>query len=87
MTPDRSHSGIIGRVANKIRVEGGEASFNSYFYVPKYPSSDALPAPEIFSIDIAMKKYFYAKVSLFLLTWAFFFYGGFLKPPRDQIFF
>ncbi len=29
------------------RVEGG-APFNPYFYVPKYHSSDALPAPEVF---------------------------------------
>ncbi len=42
MTPDRSHSDTAGRVANKVRVEGG---FNPYFYGPKYPSSDALPAP------------------------------------------
>ncbi len=55
MTPDRSHSDTFGRVANKVRVEGGErveggkAPFNPYFYGPKYHSSDALPAPEIFS--------------------------------------
>ncbi len=42
MTPDRSHSDTVGRVANKVRVEGGE------FYIPKYRSSDALPPPEIF---------------------------------------
>ncbi len=48
MTPDRSHSNIAGRVANKVKVEAGEAPFNTYFYGPKYPSSDALPAPEIF---------------------------------------
>ncbi len=46
MTPDRSHSDTVGRVANKVKVEGG-AFFNPYFYGPKYPSSDALPAPEI----------------------------------------
>ncbi len=28
MTPDRSHSDTVGRVANKVRVEGGEAPFN-----------------------------------------------------------
>ncbi len=38
MILDRSHSDTVGRVANKVRVEGG----------PKYRSSDALPAPEIF---------------------------------------
>ncbi len=45
MTPDRSHSDTVGCVANKV------APFNPYFYVPKYRSSDALPAPEIFSIS------------------------------------
>ncbi len=39
----------IGRVANKVRVEGGEP----YFYIPKYRSSDALPAPEIFNNTMA----------------------------------
>ncbi len=48
MTPDRSHSDTVGRVANKVRVEKDEAPFNPYFYGPKYPSPDALPAPEIF---------------------------------------
>ncbi len=48
MIPDWSHSDTVGRVANKVRVEGGEALFNSYFYIPKYRSSDALSAPEIF---------------------------------------
>ncbi len=48
MTPDRSHSDTVRLVANKVRVEGGKSAFNPYFYVPKYPSSDALPAPEIF---------------------------------------
>ncbi len=48
MTPDRSHSDTVGRAENKVRVEGGFASFNPYFYGPKYRSSDALPASEIF---------------------------------------
>ncbi len=48
MTPDRSHSDTVGRVANKVRFGEGEAPFNPYFYVPKYRSSDALPPPEIF---------------------------------------
>ncbi len=48
MTPDRSHSDTVGRVATKVRVEGGFAPFNLYFYIPGYHSSDALPAPEIF---------------------------------------
>ncbi len=39
MTPDRSHSDTVGRVTNKV----------GYFYGPKYRSSEALPAPEIFS--------------------------------------
>ncbi len=43
MTSDRLHSDTVGRVANKVGVEGG-----AYFYVPKYRSSDALTAPEIF---------------------------------------
>ncbi len=30
----------------KIRIEGDKPTFNPYF--PKYLSSDALPAPEIF---------------------------------------
>ncbi len=41
MTPDRSHSDTVGRVAN-----------NPYFYGPKYISSDAPLAPEIFYIVI-----------------------------------
>ncbi len=51
MTPDRPHSDTVGRVANKVRVEGGFAPFSPYFYVPKYSSSDALPTPEIFEIS------------------------------------
>ncbi len=46
MTPDRSHSDTVGRVANKVRVQGGFP----YFHGPKYLSSDALPAPAIFNI-------------------------------------
>ncbi len=34
VTPDRSHSDTVGRVANKVRLEGGFARFNPYFYVP-----------------------------------------------------
>ncbi len=48
MTPDKSHIDTVGRVANKVRVEADFAPFNPYFYVPKYRSSDALPALEIF---------------------------------------
>ncbi len=48
MIPDRSHNDTVGRVANKVRVEGGETPFNPYFYVPKYSFSDVFPAPEIF---------------------------------------
>ncbi len=45
MNPDKSHGDTVGRVdANKVRF----APFNPYFYVPKYGSSDALPAPEVF---------------------------------------
>ncbi len=42
MTPDRPHSDTVGRVANEVRVEGGEN------HGPKYRSSDALSAPKIF---------------------------------------
>ncbi len=55
MTPDRSHSDTVGRVTNKVRVEGeshlqplllrSEISLG-----PKYRSSDALPVPEIYII-------------------------------------
>ncbi len=48
MTPDRSHSDLVA--VCKVRVEGGEALFDPYFYIPKYRSSDALPAPEIFNL-------------------------------------
>ncbi len=41
VTPDRLHSDTVGRVTNKVRVEGGG-------FVPKYRSSDAFPATEIF---------------------------------------
>ncbi len=43
MTFDRSHSDTVVRVANKVMVEGG---------FPKYRSSDALPAPKIFTIRL-----------------------------------
>ncbi len=49
MTPDRSHNDTVGRVANKVRVEWGLHPLK-LFYVPKYRSSDTLPAPEIFEI-------------------------------------
>ncbi len=52
MTPDRSHSDTVGHVANKVRVEGGEALLKPYFYIPKYRSSDVLPAPEIFMFSL-----------------------------------
>ncbi len=38
MTLDRSHSDTVGLVVNP------------YFYVPKYPSSNALPVSEIFLV-------------------------------------
>ncbi len=38
MTPDRSHSDTVGRVAYKVRVKGGFAPFNPYFYLPKQDS-------------------------------------------------
>ncbi len=52
MTPDRSHSDTVGRLENKIMVEGDEAPVNPFFYVPKYRSSDALPVPEIFKVAL-----------------------------------
>ncbi len=36
------------RVVDKVRVEGSDALFNPYYYVPKYRSPDALPTPDIF---------------------------------------
>ncbi len=53
MTPNRSHCDTVGRVANKVRIEGGEP----YFYGPKYRSSDAIPAPEIFFLGIERSNY------------------------------
>ncbi len=45
------HTGRIvtqWRIANKVRIEGDKPTLNPYFYVAKYRSSGALPAPEIF---------------------------------------
>ncbi len=39
-----------GHVANRVQVERWLRPFNPYFYVQKYGSFDALPAPEIFFI-------------------------------------
>ncbi len=66
MTPVRSHSDTVGRVANKVRVEGGFAPFNPYFYVSKYRSSDALPALEIFTVSSKCSKKFgnFCKISM-----------------------
>ncbi len=36
------------RYCKQVRTEGDKPTFNPYFYIPKYRSSDALPAPEIF---------------------------------------
>ncbi len=58
ITPDRSHSDTVGRVANKVRIEWGFAPFNPYFYVPKYHSSDALPASEFFFFKFSTKHFF-----------------------------
>ncbi len=63
MTPDRSHRDTVGRVANKVRVEGVEAPCNPYFYVPKYRSSDVLPAPEIF---FNIRRHYFYKLIKFL---------------------
>ncbi len=43
MTPYRSK-------VTPVWVEGGDAFFNPYFYIPKHGSSDALPALEIFLV-------------------------------------
>ncbi len=48
MTPDRLRSDTVGRVANKVRVF---TPFNPHFCIPKYRSSDALPAPDIFLLE------------------------------------
>ncbi len=40
------------------------APFNPYFYVPKYLSSDALPAPEIFVIVYFLKMLIFPKLRL-----------------------
>ncbi len=48
------HTGRIvpnGGIVNKVRIEGDKPTFNPYFYIPKYRSSDALPAPEIFLLS------------------------------------
>ncbi len=37
----------------QVRIEGDKPTFNPYFYVPKYLSSDALPAPEIYFFPMA----------------------------------
>ncbi len=73
MTPDRSQSDAVVRVANKVRVEGGP--FNPYLYVPKYRSSDALPTPEIFKLSNLFlffkkkkEKLFSANVSLSVIN-------------------
>ncbi len=65
MTPDRSHSDIVGRVANKVRVEGGFVPFNPYFYVPKYRYSDALPLRQRFLILLILfaTNYFFTFLS------------------------
>ncbi len=44
-----SHSDTVGPVTIKVRVEAGERP-SQPFYVPKYHSSDELPAPEIFLV-------------------------------------
>ncbi len=66
MTPDRSHSDTVGRVANKVRVERDEAHFNPYFYVPKYLSSDALPAPV--TVDYSNVFFFLNNQTLLIVT-------------------
>ncbi len=64
MNPDRSHSDTVGRVANKVF-----APFNPYFYFPKYPSSDALPAPEILKVYCMDKWDFGPFICIFKNFW------------------
>ncbi len=68
MTPEKSHSDTVGLVANKVMVEGRGALFNLYFYVPKYRSSDALPAPD-----------FFLSIKPSILNYNFKFRGGLFK--------
>ncbi len=56
MTPDRSHSDTVGCVTNKVRVRPLQPLFLRSEYVPKYRSSDALPAPEIFLSDFRWER-------------------------------
>ncbi len=44
MTPSWSHSDSLAMVQTRQRLK----RTNPYFYIPKSPSSDTLPAPEIF---------------------------------------
>ncbi len=47
------HTGRIvtqWQYCKQIRIEGDKPTLNPYFYGPKYLSSDALPAPEIFPL-------------------------------------
>ncbi len=83
MTPDRSYNDTAGRAANKVRVEGCEAPFNPYFYVPKY-RSDALPVPEIFVIEFCSNfsdLFIYSKFLTYSKTFIkiFHLYANFLK--------
>ncbi len=66
MTPDRSHSDTFGRIANKVKVEGGEDPFKPYFQGSKYLSSNTFPAPEIFSFLLV-------KVQRLLYFWEIYF--------------
>ncbi len=53
MTPNRSHSYTVERVANKVRVEGAVRPLQLLLLRSEISlSSDALPAPEIFSLIV-----------------------------------
>ncbi len=50
----------------KVRIEGDKITFNPYFYVPKYRSSDALPAPENFTRILSISYNISAAVTFLL---------------------
>ncbi len=63
------HAGRIvpnGGIANKVRIEGDKLTLNPYFYVPKYRSSDALHAPEIFPLQERPRKKKFSTVYIIL---------------------
>ncbi len=47
-------------------IEGDKPTLNPYFYIPKYRSSDALPAPEIFPLQERRRKKKFTMVYIIL---------------------